>query len=151
MYEGSWYFVHSFTSFFYSLSGATFAFVLCHHDNAPSHTSLKDQIGPITIRISCSPIIFSRLGPQRLLSVPKLRWLEGKRIISNEEVIAETWAYFKGLDISYYRKDIEMLENRYTELYHPRRQLCWGISITLPKKRLFSLKIPGPFSPYSTL
>jgi len=29
------------------------------------------QIGPITIRIGCSPTVFSRLGPQRLLSVPK--------------------------------------------------------------------------------
>ena len=40
MYEVSWHFVHSFTSYS-RLSGATFAFVLYHHDNAPSHTSLK--------------------------------------------------------------------------------------------------------------
>ncbi|EGI59205.1 Histone-lysine N-methyltransferase SETMAR, partial [Acromyrmex echinatior] len=38
-----------------------------------------------------------------------------RQFTSNEEVIAETEAYFEGLDISYYRKDIEMLENRYTK------------------------------------
>jgi len=33
------------------------------------------------------------------------------------------------------------------QVYHLRRQLCWGINITLPKKLcLFSLKIPGLFS-----
>jgi len=42
-------------------------------------------------------------------------WLQGKRFRSNEEVIAEIEAYFKDLDISYYRKGIEMLENRYTK------------------------------------
>ncbi|XP_011052032.1 PREDICTED: uncharacterized protein LOC105144677 [Acromyrmex echinatior] len=47
--------------------------VLYHHDNTPSHTSLKAmvKIGPITIRIGCSPTVFSRLGSQQLLSVPK--------------------------------------------------------------------------------
>jgi len=42
------------------------------------------------------------------------RWLQGKRFTSNEEVIAETEAYFEGLNVSY-RKGIEMLENRYTK------------------------------------
>ena len=40
MDEVSWHFVHSFTSYS-RLSGATFIFVLYHHDNVPSHTSLK--------------------------------------------------------------------------------------------------------------
>jgi len=35
MYEVSWHFVHSFTSYS-RLSGATFAFVLYYHDNASS-------------------------------------------------------------------------------------------------------------------
>ncbi|KYN45456.1 hypothetical protein ALC53_00014, partial [Atta colombica] len=39
-----------------------------------------------------------------------------KRFTSNEEVIAETEAYFEGF-VSYYRKGIEMLENRYTLLF----------------------------------
>lgn len=38
--------------------------VLLEHD---------DQIEQITIRISCSPTILSRLGPQRLLSVSKFQ------------------------------------------------------------------------------
>ena len=47
---------------------------------------------------------------------PNLKqWLQGKRFISNEEVIAETEAYFENLDVSYYRKGIKMLENRYTK------------------------------------
>jgi len=41
--------------------------------------------------------------------------LQGKRFTSNEEIIVETEAYFEGLDVSYYRKGIEMLENRYTK------------------------------------
>jgi len=45
---------------------------------------------------------------------PNLKWLQGKRFTSNEEVIAETEAYLEGLDVSY-RKGIEMLENRYTK------------------------------------
>jgi len=43
--------------------------VLYHHDNARPESD--GQIGPTTIRIGCSPTVFSRLGPQRLLSVPK--------------------------------------------------------------------------------
>ncbi|EGI57375.1 FLJ37770-like protein [Acromyrmex echinatior] len=41
-------------------------------------------------------------------------WMK-RGFTSNEEVIAETEAYFEGLDVSYYRKGIEMLENRYTK------------------------------------
>jgi len=150
MYEVSWHFVHSFISYS-RLSGATFAFVLHHHDNAPSHTSLKarDQIGPITIRIGCSPIVFSRLGPQRLLSVPKPQAVAPGRFTSNEEVIAETEAYFEGCFVL--QKGHRNVRKSLYQVYRPRRQLCWGINITLPKKRLFSLKIPGLFSPCSIL
>ena len=55
------------------------------------------------------------LAPNDYYLFPNLkRWLQGKRFTSNEEV-AETDAYFEGLDVSYYRKGIEMLENRYTK------------------------------------
>ena len=41
--------------------------------------------------------------------------LQGKRFYSNEVVITETNAYFKAKDKSFYKKGIEMLENRWTD------------------------------------
>ena len=41
--------------------------------------------------------------------------LEGKRFGSIEEVIAETEAYFKSKDESFYEKGIEKLEKRWNE------------------------------------
>ena len=56
------------------------------------------------------------LAPSDYYLFPNLKqWLQGKRFRSNEEVIAETEAYFEGLDVLYYRKGIEILENRYTK------------------------------------
>jgi len=53
------------------------------------------------------------LAPDYYLFPNLKRWLQGKKFTSNEEVIAE--AYFEDLDVSYYRKGIEILENRYTK------------------------------------
>ena len=92
--------------------------VLYHHDNAPSHTSLKAMVKLDQLRfelVAHSPYS-PDLAPSNYYLFPNLkRWLQGKRFTSNEEVIAETEAYFEGLDVSYYRKGIEMLENRYTK------------------------------------
>ena len=41
------------------------------------------------------------------------RMLQGKRFGSNEEVIAETEAYFETKDKSFYKKGTEMLEKRW--------------------------------------
>ena len=41
--------------------------------------------------------------------------LQGKRFCSNEEVIAETEAYFGSKDESFYKKGIEKLEKRWNE------------------------------------
>ena len=41
--------------------------------------------------------------------------LQGKRFGYNEEVIAETDAYFKSKDESFYKKAIEKLEKRWDE------------------------------------
>ncbi|KYN06861.1 hypothetical protein ALC62_02182, partial [Cyphomyrmex costatus] len=51
----------------------------------------------------------------RLLTVDQKQQRVQKRFRSNVEVIAETEAYFEGLDVSYCKKGIEMLENRYTK------------------------------------
>ena len=49
-----------------------------------------------------------------LFADPK-RMLQGKRFGSNEEVIAETEAYFEAKDKSFYKKVIEMLEKHWDE------------------------------------
>ena len=41
--------------------------------------------------------------------------LQGKRFGSNEEVIAETDAYFEVKDKSFYKRGIEILEKRWNE------------------------------------
>ena len=41
--------------------------------------------------------------------------LQGKRLVSNTEVIAETEAYFESKDELFYKKDIETLEKRWKE------------------------------------
>ena len=150
MYEVLWHFVHSFTSYS-RLSGATFAFLLYHHDYALSQTSLKAMSKLDQLRFEL--VAQSPYSPDLALSDYYLfpnfkRWLQGKRFTSNEKVIAKTEAYFEDLNVSYYRKGIEILENRYTKCIALEGN-CWGINITLPKKRLFSLKIPGFFSPCS--
>ena len=43
------------------------------------------------------------------------KMLQGKRFGSNEEVIAETEAYFESKDESFYKKGIEKLEKRWNE------------------------------------
>jgi len=43
------------------------------------------------------------------------KWLGRKRFASNEEVIAETEAYFKEFDQSYFLNDIKMLEFRWAK------------------------------------
>ena len=62
----------------------------------------------------CLIILFSFIT-QRLLPVRRPeKMLAGKRFGANEEVIAETEAYFEAKDKSFYKKDIEMLERRWT-------------------------------------
>ncbi|EGI70969.1 Mariner Mos1 transposase [Acromyrmex echinatior] len=92
--------------------------VLYHHDNPPSHTSLKAMVklDQLRFELVAHPPYSPDLAPSNYYLFPNLkRWLQGKRFTSNEEVIAETEAYFEGLDISYYRKGIEILENPYTK------------------------------------
>ena len=43
------------------------------------------------------------------------KMLQGKRFASNEEVIAETEAYFESKDKSFYKKGIKKLEKRWNE------------------------------------
>jgi len=151
MYEVSWHFMTFIRlQATVRLSDATFAFVLYHHDNALSHTSLKAmaKLDQLRFELVAHPPYSPDLAPSDYYLFSNLkRWLQGKRFTSNEEVIAKTEAYFEGLDVSYYRN--RNVGKSLYQVYRPRRQLCWGINIILPKKRLFSLKIPGLFSPCS--
>jgi len=141
MYEVSWHFVHSFTSYSH-LSGTTFAFVLYHHDNVTHVLESDGQIGAITIRIGCSPTVFSRLGPQRLLSVPK-----PQTVAPGKEIHIE-WGSHRG-------------KPRLGRFVLERAPKCWKIVIpsvspskaimlrnkyNFTQKTLVSLKIPGLFS-----
>ncbi|XP_033221437.1 protein GVQW3-like [Belonocnema kinseyi] len=55
------------------------------------------------------------LAPSDYYLFPNLkRWLTGKRFYSNEELIAETEAYFGDLPIEYFSDGINKLENRWT-------------------------------------
>ncbi|XP_011066981.1 PREDICTED: histone-lysine N-methyltransferase SETMAR-like [Acromyrmex echinatior] len=92
--------------------------VLYHHASAPLNTSLKAMVklNQLRFELVAHPPYSPDLTPSDYYLFPKFkRWFRGKRFTSNEEVIAETEAYFEGLDVSYYRKGIEMLENRYTK------------------------------------
>ena len=56
------------------------------------------------------------LGPNDYgLFAGQKKMLQGKRFGSNEEVIAETEAYFESKDESFYKKGIEKLEKRWSE------------------------------------
>ena len=89
--------------------------VLYHHDNAPFLKAMV-KLDQLRFELVAHPPYSPDLAPSNYYLFPNLkRWLQGKRFTSNEEVIAETEAYFEGLDVSYYRKGIEMLENRYTK------------------------------------
>jgi len=139
MYEVSWHFVHSFTSYS-RLSGATFAFVLYHHDNASSLKAMA-KLDQLRFELVAHPPYSPDLAPSDYYLFPNLkRWLQRKRFTSNEEVIAETEAYFEGLDVL--QKKHRNVGKSLYQVYRPRRQLCWGINITLSKKTLVFIKNP---------
>jgi [histone H3]-lysine36 N-dimethyltransferase SETMAR len=91
--------------------------ILFLQDNAPAHKAVKTMTKLIELgyEILPHPPYSPDLAPCDYYIFPNLkRWLAGKRFHSNEEVIAETDAYFGELDDDYYKKGIEMLEARYT-------------------------------------
>jgi len=74
-------------------------------DNARVHTRHRWQIQWIPLRIVSPSSIFIRFNSLRLnyFLFPNLKkWFGEKRFTTREQLIAETEAYFKGLDKSYY-------------------------------------------------
>lgn len=90
--------------------------VLFHQDNAPCHKSLKmmAKLHELSFELLPHPPYSPDLAPSDYFLFADLkRMLAGKKFSSDEEVIAETEAYFKDKDKSYYKNGIEKLCNRY--------------------------------------
>ena len=75
-----------------------------------------EKLNELRYELLHHPSYSSDLAPSDYHLFPNLKkWLQGKRFYSNEEVIAETVAYFKDLDANYYKKGIEMSKDHWTK------------------------------------
>lgn len=91
--------------------------ILYHHDNAPPHSSLvaQEKLDEIGFQLVPHPPYSPDLAPSDFYLFPNLkRWLTGQRFYSNEDLIAETEAYFADFPIDYYSDGIKKIENRWT-------------------------------------
>lgn len=91
------------------LKKATMLFL---EDNGPAHTALDTmlKLSEIHFELVDHPSYSPDLAISDFFLFKNLKkWLAGKRFISNEEVIAETNAYFQGFPKSYYLDDIKKL------------------------------------------
>jgi transposase len=92
--------------------------VLFHQDNAPCHKSIVTmaKLHELGFKLLPHPPYSPDLAPSDYYLFAGLKkMLARKRFSSNEEVIAETEAYFEAKDKSFYKKGIEMLERRWTD------------------------------------
>lgn len=92
--------------------------VLFQQDNAPCHKSMKTMVKLDELRFELlpHPPYSPDLAPSDYwLFANMKKMLQGKKFASNEEVIAETEAYFESKDKSFYIKGIEKLEERWNE------------------------------------
>lgn len=90
--------------------------VLFHQDNAPCHKSIKTmaKLHELGFELLPHPPYSPDLAPSDFFLFADLkRMLAGKRFRTDEEVIAETEAYFEAKDASYYKTGIEKLYDRY--------------------------------------
>lgn len=90
--------------------------ILFHQDNAPAHSArdTTEKLKQLRYEVVEHPPYSPDLAPSDYFLFPRLKnWLAGKRFHSNDEVEAETNAYFEGLDGDHYKMGIEMLEDRY--------------------------------------
>ncbi|GFW18407.1 mariner Mos1 transposase [Trichonephila clavipes] len=90
--------------------------VLFHQDNAPCHKSMKSmaKLHELGFELLPHPPYSPDLAPSDFFLFSYLkRMLAGQKFCANEEVIAETEAYFEAKDKSYYKNDIEKLYGRY--------------------------------------
>jgi len=146
----------SFRSFVYKLQSFKWRYFRLrsvHHDNTPSHMSLKAmaKLDQLRFELIAHPPYSSDLAPSDYYLFPNLKqWLQGKRFTSNEEVIAKTEAYFEGLNVSYYRKGIEMLEIAIPSVLSSKATMLRNKYNFAQKTLVFILNLiknPGTFQP----
>ena len=92
--------------------------LLFHQDNAPCHKSMKTMVilNELSFKLLRHPPYSPDLAPSNYwLFVDLKKMLQGERFDSNEEVIAETEAYFENKDKSFFKKGIGKLEKRWNE------------------------------------
>ena len=92
--------------------------LLFHQDNAPCHKSIKTmaKLHELNFELLPHPPYSPDLAPSDYWLFADLKkMLAGKKFRSNEEVIAETEAYFEAKDKSFYKSGIEMLERRWND------------------------------------
>ena len=92
--------------------------MLFPQDNVPCHKSIATvaNLHGLHFELLPHPSYSPDLTPSDYYLFTDLNgMLQGKRFGSNEEVIAETEAYFEAKDKSFYKKGIEILEKRWNE------------------------------------
>ena len=92
--------------------------IIFHQDNAPCHKSMKTmaKLSELGYELLPHPPYSPDLAPSNYWLFADLKkMLQGKRFGSNEEVIAETEAYFEAKDKSFYKHGIEKLEKRWND------------------------------------
>ena len=89
--------------------------VLFLQDNSLCHKSMKTMVklNKLSFELPLRPPYSPGSAPSDYWLFADLKkMLQWKKFGSNEEVIAETEAYFESKDESFYKKDIEKLEKR---------------------------------------
>ena len=89
--------------------------IIFHQDNAPCHKSMKTmaKLSKLGYELLPHPRYSPDLAPSDYWLFADLKkMLQGKIFGSNEELIAETGAYFEASDKSFYKHGIEKLEKR---------------------------------------
>ena len=92
--------------------------IIFHQDNAPCHKSMKTmaKLSKLGYKLLLHPPYSPDLAPGDYWLFADLeKMLQGKIFGSNEEVIAETEAYFEAKDKSFYKHGIEKLEKRWND------------------------------------
>ena len=110
-------------------------------ENVPAHKSIKTMVKINELRLKLLPHLpySPDLAPSNFYLFLNLkRWLQGHRFSSNEEIKWETDGYFGALEKLYYKRGIEMLEDRWNKCIklntfnakqRPYHRICNDISL----------------------
>jgi len=90
--------------------------VLFRQDNARVHTCPAPMVkfNEFRYELLPHPVYSQDLAPCDYFLFPNLKkWFGGKRFTTREQLIAETEAYYEGLDKLYYSNGLKKLENHW--------------------------------------